>query len=171
MKFIKILTKNLSGLISPISTVRYTEDRSYDNRVIFPETLKSILMATVKGRSGRIANQSSLRVKERFQSLDFEITHDMLLKGIQGISRIAQGIDFHLKHNPVIVNFTGKFNMITSRILEISISNKKLNILPKILYLPCRSLHFYNNYLRINYVLRPIGEYKLLHTQELLIEN
>lgn len=164
MKFIKILTKNLSGLISSISTARYTEDRSSEKRITVPESLKSILMATVNRRSGRFANQSSLRVKERFQSIDFEITHDALLKGIQGISRIAQGIDFHLKHNFNIDRTARDFAIRTGGKFEIFNSNKKLNILPKKLYLPCRSLQFYNNYLRKNYVLQPLGGYKYLHT-------
>ncbi|KAA3623683.1 MAG: hypothetical protein DWP94_05470 [Flavobacterium sp.] len=164
MKFIKFLTKNLSGLTSPIAIARYTEDRSFEKRTIFPGSLKSILMATVYSQLGRTANQSSLRVKERFQSIDFEITHDPLLKGIQGISRIAQGIDFHLKQKLIIERIVRDFTMIMYRIFEFSNSNKKLNILPKKLYLPCRSLQFYNNYLRINYVLQPFGGYKYLHT-------
>jgi hypothetical protein len=121
-------------------------------------------MATVNRQLGRTANQSSLRVKERFQSIDFEITHDKLFKGIQGISRIVKGIDFRLKHNIIVEGIHLIIELIVNLIDDFLYADQKLKILPKKLYLPNRSLQFYNIYLRKGYIRHPYGEYMLFHT-------
>ena len=89
-------------------------------------------------------NQSSLQLEKSYRGVRSDFNRDELSISDHGISRIVKGIDLHFinKILKLVVEqferltpkgFTGKFYI-----------EEKASILPKILYIQPKILHFYN---------------------------
>ena len=159
MKFFKILTYSVSGLFSShyysslfLNIGAMKEYKSNPKR-------KGSLMATVKCHFGKVVNQSSSLVKERFLSYYFEISHEKISSEIHGISRIVKGIDFRFISNRIKELKSAVCNYHEAG-FSISFSDEQNpSFLTKKLYLPNGNLQLSSIYVINDYIRRANGMY------------
>jgi len=152
MKFFKILTYSVSGLFSSQYYGSTSSKIGAMNEFKSITIRKGSLLATVRCQLGKVVNQSSSLVKERFRSYHFEISHDKISSKFHGISRIVKGIDFHKPAHRI-----KEFKSIVHYYLNEGMNNRdpeeqNPSFLTKKLYIPNGSLQLLKIYVRNDYI-------------------